>query len=272
MAVHTDPTVHRLHFPKGVRKANISKQPTFTPTVDNSLIHGLFSWLGFLWTELLDLAQFAATRPAARSAEQIGYRQEGRYFYSAAPSPTAGSLPMRSGEAISVDQTRFLNVGFTYNLQGVQLQGVSGTREMVARIVNEQSGWQHSLPMSPRCAFSSDAWFALYTLDLRQVQATLEAHEHETGSRGETYHVEIGTRIDFNALVMGLYITDNFAPALTFRYDQAHLIPLDANGKLIPMYFTKPGSLTIPAWGLFPPVQPNPSQWEGECNWTDPRW
>lgn len=270
MAVHTDPTVHRLHFPKGVHKASTPTRPA--AKADN-LIRSLLSTLGLLLTELLELAQFTFTRSTAHSmGEQVGYRQEGRYFYSAAESPAASPPSMRGGEAISVEKTRFLNVGFTYNLQGVQLQGVSGDREMIARIVNEQSGWQHSLPISPRCTFSSDAWFALYTLDLRQVQTMLEAHERETGSRGETYRVEIVTYIHFNCLVMGLYVTDSFEPALAFQYEQACLLPLDANGTLTPMHFTKPGSLIIPAWGLFPPVQPDPSQWEGEWNWTDPRW
>ncbi len=227
------------------------------------LVNGLLSLAG----SLFDLALFAFTRPAVHGAERIGYWQEGCYFYSA-----TGSQPARSGEIVSMEQTHFLDIGFMYKLLGMQIQGVTGSREMTARIVNEQSGWQHTLALTPRSAFSGDACFTLSTLDLAQVEAIIADTENQTEMRGGTCRVEIVTHIRFNGLALGRYIMDDFEPALVFRYDKARLLPLDAKGKrVIPMRFTKPGPLAdpVPAWEPSLIFQTNPSQWEGGWRWAE---
>lgn len=253
MAAHT--TRNTLVIPGGIHKANMPRKTPFpqkeeerSKTHTGRLVDGCLSLAG----SLLDLVVFLFARPVA---EQVEYWQEGSYFYS-----TAGSRPVRSGDAVSMTQARFLHVGFMYKFQGMQIQGVLGNHEMTARIVNEQSGWQRNLPLTPRCDFADAAWFALSTLDLAQVEAV--AAEACSG----TFRVEIVTRIRVNGLVRGRYVTDDFEPVLAFRYDQARLLPIDANGRRIPMRFTKSGPLAapVPAWDPAGALPGNPSHWERE--------
>lgn len=267
MAAHTTRNIHSFPLSRGIHKTSMPRKtshPQKEDTPSNPHTGGLGAGLLSLTGSLLDLALLVGTRPAAQVTEQIEYWQEGCYFYSAAG---------RSGESISLKQTRFLDVGFTYRLQGMQIQGVSGSHEMGARIVNEQSGWQRGLPLTPRVDFADAAWFTLSTLDLAQVEAIAADAERQAGTCGGIYRVEIVTRIRVNGLARGRYIMDDFEPVLVFRCDQARLLPLDAHGRRTPLRFTKPGPLAgpIPGWAPSAALQANPSQWEGGRWLADPR-
>lgn len=267
MAAHTARNNHSFPLPRGIHKANMPRKKSHSQKEDNQsnshtggLVDGLLSLAG----SLLDLALLVCTKSAAQVTEQVEYWQEGCYFYSATG---------RSGESISLKQTRFLEVGFTYRLQGMQIQGVSGSHEMGARIVNEQSNWHRSLPLTPRIDFTNATWCTLSTLDLAQVEAIVAEAERQAGTCGGTYRVEIATRIRVNGLARGRYIMDDFEPELVFRYDQARLLPLDVHGRRTPMRFTKPGPLAgpIPGWAPSAAFQAGSPQWEGDWRWADPR-
>ena len=104
--------------------------------------------LGFLVLIFLGLGVFAFTRPMTRTADNLTYQQDGNFFYSATGTPQIyDTNTVRSGEPVFPKLTCFLNVGFAYNLTGGQFQAVSGSHQLSAQVLDEQSGWQRTIPM-----------------------------------------------------------------------------------------------------------------------------
>ena len=193
-------------------------------TASEGLLEGTFYLLGFLFLGFLGLSIFAFTRPATRAAENISYQQESNYFYSAAGTPGVyDAETVRSGEPIFPKLTCFLNVGFNYNLLGNQFQNILGNQQMYARILDEQSGWQRTIPMTATATFTGGSFFAVAPLDLCQLTSLVTMVEKETGLRANAYTVEIVNEIAFTALAEGQTITGTSAPTLVFKFDKVHL-------------------------------------------------
>jgi signal peptidase I len=226
-------------------------------------LEGALYMLGFLFLGFLGLSIFAFTRPVTRAADDIQYQQDGYYFYSATGTPGVYDTEMvRSGEPVFPRLTCFLNVGFNYNILSSQLQEISGSQQMYARVMDVQSGWLRTIPMNPQTAFSGNSYFSMVTLDLCQVEALVNSMEQETGLHAGTYTVEILTNIVFTANASGQAVTDTFDPTLNFRFDKVHLYLANTNAEIDPMHITKQGladssnieSNTLPLLGWEPTV------------------
>ncbi len=205
-------------------------------------LEGTIYLLGFLFLGFLGLSIFAFTRPLTRTADNILYQQDGNYFYSATGTPGVyDTETVRTGEPVFPKLTCFLNMGFTYNMLGSQLQGISGTYQVYARVMDLQSGWQRTIPMVSQTAFAGASYFTMATLDLCQLETLVNLVEKETGLHANTYTVEIISNIAFTAAASGQMITDTFGPTLAFKYDKVHLYLANANAEVDPMHSTKQG-------------------------------
>jgi signal peptidase I len=212
-----------------------------SPNVGGTLESILYT-LGFLCLGFLGLSVFAFTRPLTRSAEDIPYQQDSHYFYSAAGTPGVYDTDMvRTGEPVFPKLTCFLNVGFTYNILGNRLQGISGNHQMYAHVIDTQSNWQRTIPLIPQTAFTGNSYLATANLDLCQLVSLVNLVEKETGLHTNTYAVEIVTDIAFNAVAAGQPVADAFAPTLTFKFDKVHLYLDSSNQEIDPMHITKQG-------------------------------
>lgn len=229
----------------------------------SSTLEGAFYVLGFFALGFLGLAIFAFTRPTTRAADNITYQQDGNYFYSAAGTLGVYDTDMvRTGEPVFPKLTCFLNVGFIYNVLGNQLQNISGSNQMIARIMDVQSGWQRTIPMSASSTFSGNSFFTMTTLDLCQVESMVNLVETETGLRAGTYTIEIVTNILISANAPGQVVSDSFDPVLVFRFDKAHLYLADGNAEVDPMHIMKQGLVsssnyeanTLPILGWEPTI------------------
>ncbi len=179
--------------------------------------------LGFLCLAFLGLTIFSFSRPLTRSAVNIPYQQDGNFFYSATGTPGVYDTALvRPGEPIFPKLACFMNVGFTYNLTSTGLQQASGSHQMYARVMDEQSGWLRTIPMSQPTAFNGNSYFANSTLDLCQVQSLVTLVEQETGLHPNTYTLEIITHVEFAGIIDGNQVNDTFDPSLTFKFDKAH--------------------------------------------------
>jgi len=205
-------------------------------------LEGILYMLGFLFLGFLGLSIFAFTRPLTRAAEAIPYQQDSHYFYSATGTPGVYDTEMvRTGEPVFPKLTCFLNVGFTYNILGNQLTDIAGSHQMVARVMDTQSGWQRTIPILPQTAFTGNSYLATANLDLCQLESLVNLVEKETGLHTNTYTVEIMTDIAFTAHAGGQSITDTFAPTLAFKFDKVHLYLASTNEEIDPMHITKQG-------------------------------
>ncbi len=198
---------------------------------------------GFLALIFLGLSIFSFTRPLTRSTGSVPYQQEGRFIYSATGTPGVYDTELvRPGEPVFPKLTCFLNIGFTYNLIADQLQGASGTYLLYARALDEQSGWQRTIPLTPQTTFSGNAFFSAATLDLCQVESLANLVEQETGLHPNTYTLEIISHLELTGTVAGSQINDTFDPTLVFKFDKTHFYLDLENSQTDPLHSVKQGS------------------------------
>ena len=226
-----------------ITKPSKGKKGKNNPSVNvGGMLEGALYLLGFLFLGFLGLAIFAFTRPATRTADTIPYQQDGIYSYTATGTPGVYDTEMvRSGEPVFPRLACFLNIGHTYNISGNQLQNVSGSQQMFARIMDQPSGWQRTIPLLPQTAFSGNSYFSMATLDLCQLETLVNLVEKETGLHTNSYTVEIVTNIAFTASASGQAISGTFDPTLAFKYDKVHLYLANTNEEIDPMHITKDG-------------------------------
>jgi signal peptidase len=223
------------------------------------MFEGALTLLGLLFLGFLGLSIFAFTRPLTRTAGGIPYQQESNYFYSAAGTPGVYDTEMvRSGEPVFPKLTCFLNIGFTYNILGGPFQDVTGSHQMYARIMDEESGWQRTIPLIQQTAFTGASYSTMTSLDLCQLTSLVNLVEKETSLHANAYTIEIVTDIAFTAGMSGQIIRDTFDPTLAFKFNKVHLYLADTNAESNPMHITKQGlavssnveanTLSLPGW------------------------
>lgn len=207
-------------FDKSTKNGSEKKTP---PKIFGGMQEGALYLFIFLALAFLGLTIFSFTRPLTRSSANIPYQQEGVFFYSATGTPGVYDTELvRSGEPVFPKLTCFLNVGFTYNLVADQLQGVSGSHQLYARVLDDQSGWQRTIPLNPQAGFSGNTYFSMAILDLCEVESLVILVEQETGLHPNTYTLELIADASFAGVIAGSPINDTFTPALVFKFDKVH--------------------------------------------------
>ena len=221
-----------------------NKKGKNSPSVNfGGVLEGGLYLFGFFALFFLGLSIFAFIRPLTRPADKIQYQQESHFTYSATGTPVIYDTEVvRSGEPVFPRLTCFLNIGFTYNVLGDQLQGVSGSHQLIARVMDEQSGWQRTIPLNQKTAFSGNSFSTMSTLDLCQVVALVNTLEQETGLRANTYTLEIITQVAMTANAAGNQISDSFEPRLVFKFDEVHFFLSTPKGQDDPLNLSKQSS------------------------------
>lgn len=231
-----------------------------SPNYGGILESGLYL-CSFLFLLFLGLSIFAFIRPLTRPADKIPYQQESQFSYSATGTPIIydGEL-VHSGEPIFPRLTCFLDIGYSYAITGPQLQGISGSYQLIARVMDEESGWQRTIPMNERTAFNGNSFLATSTLDLCQIVSLVNTLKQETGLRANTYTLEIVPQTVITAQAEGNQIRDSFEPALVFQFDEVHFSLSTLKGQDDPLHMSKlssadnfnlePNVLSIMSWKL----------------------
>ena len=221
-----------------------NKRKNRKPSKIGGTFEGPVYLLGFLTLVFLAISIIFFTRPLTRTAENIPYQQEGNFFYSATGTPGVYDTDLvRSGEPVFPKLTCFLNLGFTYNLLGTQIQEVSGSHHLYARILDDQSGWQRTIPLNPETKFNGNSFFTTAVLDLCHVVSLVSLVEQETGLHPNTYTLEIVNHTAFTAAIAGKQASDTFDPSLVFRFDKAHFYLATNDTQANPLHSSKDGML-----------------------------
>ena len=198
-----------------------------------------FGFFAFLF---LILGIYSFTRPLNRPTENISYQQEGYFYYSATGTPGVYDTEVvRSGEPVFPKLTCYLNIGFTYNVLSNNLQSMAGKQSMYARILDAQSGWQRTIPLTPETVFSGNTYFATTTLDLCQVESIVNLVEQETGLKQTAYTLEIVSDTSFTANANGILVNDEFSPKMVFKYDKIHFYLSEEISQPDPFYANQSG-------------------------------
>ena len=201
---------------------------------------GILYLSGFFFLVFLGLIIFAYIQPLTRPSEKIQYQQESQFSYSATGAPMIydGEL-VHSGEPIFPRLTCFLDVSYSYRISGLQLQGISGSYQLIARVMDEESGWQRTIPMNQRTAFEGNSFLATSTLDLCQIVSLVNTLKEQTGLRANTYTLEVVPQTVVTAQAEGNQINDFFEPALVFRFDEVHFSLATPKGEDDPLHRSK---------------------------------
>lgn len=214
---------------------------------------------GLLSLAFLGLSIFAFLRPLTRTGDTIQYRQESQFSYSATGAPVIyDTETVRSGEPIFPRLTCFLNIGFTYTVAGPSLQDVSGSYQLVARVLDEQSGWQRTIPMNQQAPFQGTSFAATSTLDLCEILALVDILKEETGLRANNFTLEIIPQVVMTGMASGQPISGSFEPRLAFRFDDVHFSLTTPKGQADPLFSSQqsevenlsvePNTLSLPGW------------------------
>lgn len=202
----------------------------------------VFYGFGFLALVFLAVGIFAFTRPLNLPAGDIPYRQEGQYVYSATGTPGVyDNEVVRTGEPVFPRLTCFLNIGYTHSIGGEGLQGISGSHRTYARILDEQSGWQRTIPLNGDAPFSGHTFFTTATLDLCQVESLVNLVEEQAGLKQTSYTLEIITEASFSASANGRLVSDTFSPMLVFKYNKVNFYLHSPQSQADPLYSSKLG-------------------------------
>src|SRR5215216_2415403 len=208
-----------------------------TPVAPGGTWEAALYLLGTLALVFLGLSILAFLRPLTRSGENIQYQQESYFSYSATGTPIIyDTETVRSGEPVFPRLTCFLNIAFTYNVTGDQLQDVSGNYQLVARVMEEQSGWQRTIPMNERTAFRGNSFSAGSNLDVCQIVSLVNTLKQETGLRASNFTLEVVPQVSLTANAMGNQIVDSFESKLIFRFDEVHFSLSVPKGQEDPLY------------------------------------
>ena len=250
----------------GVLMAGVLKKPSQSGRRKSNLqgsAYGNFEsglyLFGSLALVFLGLGIFGFVKPLTRSAENIAYLQESHFSYSATGTPVIYDTEVvRSGEPVFPRLTCFLNIAFTYTVTGPQLQDVSGHYQLIARVMDEQSGWQRTISMNERTGFSGTSFSAASNLDLCQIVSLVNTLKQETGLRANNFTLEISPQVIVTASATGNQIIDSFEPRLVFRFDEVHFSLSTPNGQDDPLYLSKqrsaeniniePNTLSVLGW------------------------
>ena len=208
---------------------------------------GLYT-AGFLALVFLGLCIFAFTQPLLRPADKIPYQQTGKFMYSASGAPGVyDSGSAGSGQPVFTKLTCFLKLGFIYSLTGDPLEEISGQQYFDAIVLDQQSGWKRTIPLTQDALFSGASYTGDTTLDLCQVQALVAAVEQTTGIRLSNYTLVITSHVSVAGKISGQTFSDTFDPNLTFNFDSLHFYMAADASKTDPMKTVKDGLISSTA-------------------------
>jgi len=178
----------------------------------------LFSLLGF---GALVLGFFAFTRPVQRRVPQsIPYQHQGAFAYTASVPPGVyDSTRLSSGQPVFPKLNCRLELQFTYTLLGAGITDVRGTYQVVAKVIEDRSGWQRTIPVQAAGTFSGNPLVLRTPVDLCQARALVASMQERTGFQSTYYSFVIVPQVDVSAQVAGQELRDTFAPNLAFRFD-----------------------------------------------------
>ncbi len=151
------------------------------------------------------------------------YQQAGTFSYSASgPSTIYDSAAVTTGDPVYPQVTNNVDVRFEYHLTSDQPSNLSGTAELDAE-VSDATGWKRTIVLLQPAPFKGNAFIALGTLDLSQVNAVIDQFQQSSGVVWPQYTVSIVPHVTIAGSLAGEKLADSFAPSLQFRLDQHEL-------------------------------------------------
>ncbi len=188
------------------------------------MVEGSLFILAFIALASIVLGIFAFTRKVWLDVtDNINYKQFGTFSYtSTAPAGVYDTTTVTSGDPLFPKLTCTVNLQFVYILLGDQLQGLTGTHQLTATILDDRSGWQRTLPLETQTAFNGNTFAANSRLDLCQVESIVADMEKATELYQSSYSLIINPRVTTSGTMAGRELQTAFEPHLLFLFDKVH--------------------------------------------------
>ncbi|MDR3576079.1 MAG: signal peptidase I [Anaerolineaceae bacterium] len=207
----------------------------------------LFSFCGILALVFLGLSIFTFSHPLMRSADKIQYVQIGNFKYTSTVTPGVYDTDsVYSGEPVFTNLTCTLNLEFVYVLVGKQLEYITGNEQFYAKVLDEQSGWNRTIPLKATSSFIGNIYTNTATLDLCQVDALVASVEKKTGYRINTYKLDIIANVSTVGIISGQKFTNTFEPHMAFQFDNLHYYISENSSTTDPMQTIQNDTISDP--------------------------
>jgi signal peptidase I len=219
---------------------------------------------GILGLIFLGLFIFAFSRPVLTNADRINYGQTGDFFYSAAVAPGVYDTDsVRSGDPVFTKLTCSLDLGFVYFLAGDHLENISGSQRLEAVMLDQQSGWKRTIPLSTSTKFKGNTYTTKAVLDLCQLEDLVASVQEKTGLRLNNYMLDISALVSVQGKISGQAFTDTFEPHLVFHFVSLRFYVVKESSNTNPLHTLQEGSLastakvdnTLQLFGLKPAIR-----------------
>lgn len=209
------------------------------------VFEGAFFALAVIAFASLAIGYFAFTRPTRQTVpDNLEYQHVGRFFYSAeAPAGIYDTGSARSGDPLFPKLTCTMNMGFSYALAGIQAANLSGTYRLVATITDEQSGWQHTIPLLPQTTFKGNSFVASAPIDLCKIESIVAKMEATTDLHSSYYSLIISPTVAWTGEAAGQEIEGSFEPRLKFQFNKVLFFVVRQDPQTDPLTPTEQGTL-----------------------------
>jgi hypothetical protein len=206
------------------------RKPAANVTGEN--LDGVFFALSLIALFSLITGIIAFSRPASRTVQDdISYEHIGVFSYSAAaPQGVYDSNMVQGGDPVFTRLTCAVNVNFQYTLVAAQTAGIAGTHQLTAVLSEPVSGWQRTIPLQEKAAFTGSSFNSSAVLDLCKIEALTQSMEEGTNFHPSGYILTLLPNIELSGQVASRALQDTFNKPLTFRYDRIQFYLLREEG------------------------------------------
>jgi signal peptidase I len=229
-----------------------------------SALEAAFFTLGFITLASLVLGVLAFLNPTQRDVtDNLNFQQTGVFSYSTtAPAGIYDTTTISSGQPLFPNLNCLVKMQFKYLLLGNQLQGLAGTHQLTAIILDDQSGWQRTIPLESRTSFAGNNFTTAASLDLCNIETTVAAMEKATNLHPSSYSLTITPLVTITGQIAGRKLQSSFGPQLLFRFDNVHFYLFKSDALTDPLNPSQTGIVenkhmqanTLSLFGLKPEV------------------
>ncbi|MEP7134240.1 MAG: signal peptidase I [Chloroflexota bacterium] len=200
--------------------------------------------LGVVTFAALILGIISFTRPTTISTpNDVVYQNIGLFSYSASvPAGVYDANTLQTGEPIFPNLTCSTQLNFHYALIGDSLSNITGSYQIIAQIIEPQSGWQRTITLSPETAFTGSSFDANTKLNFCDAIKLTNALEEQTDFHPTQYTLLITPDITVSGKISGHDLQNaSYQPQLTFRYDRFNFSVVKADPATNPFNQTQAG-------------------------------
>jgi signal peptidase I len=208
---------------------------------------------GILILAALLLGGVAFTRPILKTvSDNYSFEHHGEFNYSAIDeSDIYDTGEIQAGDPVYLKLTCVVDMEYDYQFSSPRMDdadqsGYQGYYQFTAQ-VSDPDGWNRSLPLVDRKAFSGTEFSTTMRLDICHVQQIIAEKEEKTGTKNRWYDLSILPEIELLGNLGDKPLADEFVPRIAFQIDSSMMrLPGGADDLVMIDQGTVENSIEVP--------------------------